>query len=69
MAFLSKRANLEISANEPATYLPGVDSDRLSRQFVPLDASLWTLERFQDFLAARRSLLASGINAFLKTLE
>jgi hypothetical protein len=69
MAFLSKRANLEISANEPAKYLPGIAVDRLERQFVPLEPSLWTLDRFQEFSAARRDLLATGINEFLKTLE
>jgi hypothetical protein len=69
MAFLSKRANLEISAKEPSEYLPGIAADRLDKQFVPLDSTLWKLDRFQDFLASRRELMARGINAFLQTLE
>ncbi len=69
MAFLSKRANAEISASEPKDYLPGIPEDRLRAQSVPADRNLWAVGRFQDFLAARRALLAEGINAFLKTLE
>jgi hypothetical protein len=34
----------------------------LEAQRVPMDRALWKLDRFQDFLAARRELLARAIN-------
>ncbi len=69
LAFLSKRANIGISADDPGRYLSTILSERLKSQFVPLDPTLWSVDRFQEFLGARRQLLAEGINAFLKTLE
>ncbi len=69
IAFLSKRANVEISAKEPKEYLQGISRDRLERQFIPLDPNLWSIDRFQEFLAARRALLAEGINALFSALE
>jgi len=69
IAFLSKKPNIEIGATTPGDYLSGVAEDRLTQQFVPLDRGLWRIERFQDFLAARRRLLAEGINRFLRSLE
>lgn len=35
---------------------------------MPLDPTLWTLDRFPDFLAARRELLASRINEYIGEL-
>ena len=52
----------------PAEYLPRVDEDQrgaLRAQSVPLDRDLWQPERFLDFLAARRRLLADAINAYV----
>ncbi len=69
IAFLSKKPNIEIAATTPGDYLSTVPEERLKQQFVPMDRELWKLERFQDFLAARRRLLADGINAFLRSLE
>ncbi|GBD22899.1 hypothetical protein HRbin29_00545 [bacterium HR29] len=69
LAFLSRRANAEISAKEPIEYLSQIAEERLTTQFVPLDRELWKVDRFQDFLAARRALLARGINEFLSSLR
>ncbi len=52
----------------PAEYLPKVDVQQpgsLHAQSVPLDRELWNPERFFDFLAARRRLLAEAINTFI----
>lgn len=52
----------------PAEYLPRVDEDQpgaLRTQSVPMDRELWEPERFLDFLAARRRLLADAINAYV----
>ena len=41
------------------------DPARLEAQAIPLDRALWKPERYADFLAARRALLADAINALL----
>jgi hypothetical protein len=69
MAFVSKRKNLEISANDPGSYLQSISPERLRQQYVPLDMDLWKVDRFQDFLAERRRLLAEGVNAVFRDLE
>ena len=41
----------------------------LSSHWLPLDPELWRLDRYEDFLAARRQLLAAAANDFLDTLR
>jgi hypothetical protein len=65
LAFLGQRANRRILSREPADYLAEIashDARRLEAQFVPMDRELWKLDRFGDFLAARRQLLADAMN-------
>lgn len=65
LAFLGQKANRRILAREPADYLAEIashDANRLEAQFVPMDRELWKLDRFVDFLAARRELLADAMN-------
>lgn len=69
MAFLSKKPNIEIGMITPGDYLEAIPEDRLRQQFIPMDRDLWSVDRFQDFLAARRVLVADGINEFLRSLE
>lgn len=55
----------------PAEYLPKVDSafpGTLNRYFIPIEPDLWKMDRFQDFLAARRETIARKINEFMKAL-
>lgn len=71
LAFLTKHANIKISATDPLSYLKVVRDTypgALEAQFVPMDEQLWTVERFPDFLSARRTLIADGINGFLAGL-
>jgi len=69
LAFIGGRTNRSISAKQPKDYLPTViakqGEDALVSQCVPLDPSLWTIDRYLDFMAARRQLLAERVNAFL----
>jgi hypothetical protein len=37
----------------------------LKKQCIPADESLWEMSRFEEFLSARRSLLATRLNVFL----
>lgn len=69
--FLTQAANLEISDRNPAEYFAQVEQKypgALASQWVPLDRELWQVERYRDFLAARRDLLAKAANHFLDSL-
>lgn len=70
-AFLTAETNLSISAKLPEEYLPEVDSrypGALVKQFIPMDPLLWKVERFSDFLEARRELIAHKINEFMSAM-
>ena len=41
----------------------------LASQWIPQDPALWRIDRYPDFLAARRELLAEAANAFLAQLR
>ena len=69
--FQTKKTNLELSDRDPAEYLPKVESHFpgvLASHWVPTDVSLWRIERYREFLDARRERLASAANAFLEQL-
>jgi hypothetical protein len=69
--FLTKDANLQISDQPPEQYLPLVEERHpgaLASQWIPMDPQLWRLDRYSDFLSARRELLATAINQFLEEL-
>ncbi|MEW6337803.1 MAG: DUF262 domain-containing protein [Acidobacteriota bacterium] len=68
LAFLGQKANRRILAKEPAAYLAEIaehDPGRLEAQCVPMDRRLWALDRFADFLTARRALLSAEMNRLL----
>lgn len=65
LAFISGKANRRISYKSPRAYFPELGDRELSAHFVPLDESLRDAERFLEFLAARRRLLADAMTAFL----
>ena len=67
-AILGQAAPREYRGMSPAEYLPEVDEHQpsaLRAQSVPMDRALWQPERFLDFLAARRRLLAEAMNEFI----
>ena len=52
----------------PHAYLPEVEDSQpgaLQAQSIPMDRDLWNPERYEDFLAARRRLLAQAMNEFI----
>ena len=70
--FLTKHTNIRISDSDPAEYLPKIEAAQpgaLASQWIPEDRNLWDLERFGDFLAARRELLAAAANKVLGDVE
>lgn len=70
-AFLTVDTNLEIAFKKPEEYLPWVEEKypgALEKQFVPIDPSLWKMNKYEDFLAARRELIALKLNEYMKHL-
>lgn len=66
--FLTKDCNLQLAAQAPGNYFPQVVADHpgaLESQWIPMDRRLWSVDRFLDFLAERRKLLAEAANAHL----
>lgn len=69
LAFLGAKPNRKISKRPPEEYLPEIAErtpERLEAQCIPMDHSLWRLDRFQDFLAERRRLLAQAVNDLIE---
>ncbi len=70
-AFLTPDTNIEISDRLPEEYFPEVETKypgALAKQFIPMDQSLWNLNRFENFLQARRELIALKFNEFMAAL-
>jgi hypothetical protein len=69
--FLTKETNLAISDLPPEKYLPHYEQLHpgvLATHWIPTDPALWHPERYRDFLAARREILAQATNTFLESL-
>jgi hypothetical protein len=70
-AFLTADTNLSLSNTLPEAYLPQVEEKypgALSKQFIPMNPDLWQVDRYPDFLQARRELIARKINEYMNTL-
>ena len=70
--FLTQDTNLAIGKRRPEDYFPEVEKKHpgvLASQWIPDDPALWRIDRYPDFLAARRELLADAANAFLGALR
>ncbi|WP_314220903.1 GmrSD restriction endonuclease domain-containing protein [Streptomyces zaehneri] len=65
LAFVTGQTNKMISSKLPAEYMAGIARERLAEQWIPEDPELRSLERFPDFLAGRRRLLADVLNELL----
>ncbi|ORV46317.1 hypothetical protein AWC02_11305 [Mycolicibacter engbaekii] len=69
--FLTQATNIAIGMRDPAEYLPEVAAKHpgvLESQWIPAHPELWQVERYHDFLAARRELLAESAQRFLASL-
>ncbi len=69
--FLTKDTNLDISDTLPEIYFPQVEAAHpgtLASQWIPQDPALWKIERFRDFLEARKELLAAELNQRMEEL-
>ena len=67
-AFLGQKPPQQFRNASPEEYLPEAQENQpgaLKAQSVPMDRELWKPERFLDFLAARRRMLAEAMNDFI----
>ena len=63
--FLTKDTNLTISDRLPEAYFAEVEDRHpgaLASQWIPMDPVLWKIDRYLDFLEARKALLAVEAN-------
>ncbi len=70
-AILTQLANRGKGYKEAKDYLKTVKEkypQALKLQCIPEDESLWELDRFEDFLAARRKVLAKELNTYLNKI-
>ncbi len=70
-AILTAVANRSKSAQPAEDYLTDVKEhfpDSLKLQSIPENPALWKLENFEDFLSARRDMLADELNQFLENI-
>jgi hypothetical protein len=69
--FLTKDTNLDITDRPPEAYFPAVEAAHpgaLASQWIPADQDLWKIERFRDFLEARKVLLSAELNRRMEEL-
>jgi len=69
--FLTQSTNLQVSDRHPSEYLAGFAEKHpgvIESHWIPMGRELWKPERYLDFLAARRQLLADAANEFLDTM-
>ncbi len=69
--FLTKDTNLQITDRLPEEYFHKVEAAHkgvLASQWIPEDPALWKIERFRDFLEARKGLLAAELNRRMEEL-
>jgi hypothetical protein len=72
LAFLTPASNQCLSASKPSEYLADIlkkpnGKEILEAQFVPLDPSLWVVNRFEDFRKARAQLILDKTTQYLKS--
>ena len=71
LAFISGKTNRTISAKPPARYFPSIiekaGDTAFKKQRIPMDAALWQVDRYKDFLADRRKMICARLNEFLGT--
>jgi hypothetical protein len=71
LAFIGGKTNRAISDKSPADYFPALiekaGEDAFAAQCIPIDPKLLKLDRYKDFLAERRKLIAKRLNEFLQS--
>jgi hypothetical protein len=68
IAFVTGEANKSVGAASPDVYLRGLKAEVLQSQCIPADQSLWRINESEEFWRARRELLATAFNGFLRKM-
>jgi len=69
--FQTQETNLWIGKRAPEEYFEEVEKNHpgaLTSHWIPMDKELWRPDRYLDFLAERRKLIANAANEFLESL-
>jgi len=69
--FLTKDTNLSIRNRLPEEYFSEIENNHpgaLASQWIPMDPQLWRIEKYREFLEARKMLLAEEMNRRLEEL-
>ncbi len=70
-AFLTADTNVSVRNRRPEEYLEEVEQrypGALVKQFVPMQRDLWRVERYEQFLKARRAMMSRKLNEFMDAL-
>ncbi|MBX6166802.1 MAG: DUF262 domain-containing protein [Thermobispora bispora] len=70
--FLTQNTNLAIGNRAPEDYFAEAEAKHpgvLASQWIPMDPDLWRVDRYLDFLEARRELLARAAQSFVTELR
>jgi hypothetical protein len=68
---LTKAGNYDIFTKRPAEYLPIIQENspgNLEKFMIPTEEELWKVENYDEFLQARREIIAEEINKFMDSL-
>jgi len=66
IAFIVGDVNKSIGQSGPEVYLKRIESRVLRSQCIPVDQSLWAIDRAEEFWGDRREMLADSFNDFLR---
>lgn len=69
LAFIGKITNINISNAKPLEYLEKYNDALFASHCIPTDRSLWSIDRYKDFLATRRKLIVDMFNEYLKKFD
>ena len=72
IAFQTGETNRALGRRPPHEYMPEVQArwpGALESQWIPTNPALWRVEKYQEFLAARRELLAASAANLLESLK
>ena len=69
LAFIGKVTNINISNANPMDYLGEYDESLLRLHCIPIDKSLWSIERYADFLMARRKMIVDVFKEYLNNFN
>jgi len=66
--FLTNRSNKKLSSSDP-TYLSEYPKKLLRAHLIPVNESLWKLEKYEEFLQERKKIISRELNKFLNELK